>query len=84
MSSTLKESNTNDSCSQCDLDREFTKEDEEALTQLNLSEEVLKLKNEDPAKFWKLVCEEIREMLDRELTTNQEVCFFLSSLVFFF
>jgi len=58
---------------ECDLENEFTEEDESVLKGLNLSEEQLKLKKENVAEFWKSVAEMIRSNLNDCLEENQEV-----------
>jgi hypothetical protein len=57
----------------CDLDLEFTQEDEELLEKLELTAEQLKLKDENVEAFWKMVDETIRSKLSDLLADNREV-----------
>jgi len=57
----------------CNLDLEFTEEDEKLLESLDLTAEQLKLKNENVEAFWKMIDETMRSKLSDLLADNREV-----------
>lgn len=59
----------------CNLENEFSQEDERLLKSLNLTEEQLKLKSENVEEFWKTVAQTVRSDLSDTLEENQDVCF---------
>lgn len=65
----------------CNLEFEFTDQDEKLISSVNLIDEQLKLKNADKPQFWKSICENVRSDLKDLLEDNQEVAdFFLKHL----
>jgi hypothetical protein len=59
----------------CNLETEFSEEDERLLQHIQLTEEQLKLKSTDQEAFWKSVAETLRTDLADCLDENQEVKF---------
>jgi hypothetical protein len=57
----------------CNLDLEFTDDDEELIKKLNLTSEDLILKEKNLDEFWKMVAEKLRSKLSDKLEDNQEV-----------
>jgi hypothetical protein len=71
----LKEvkTNVNSIGTGCNLEREFSEEDERLLSHIQLTEEQLKLRSTDQEAFWKSVAETLRTDLVDCLDENQEV-----------
>lgn len=57
----------------CDLFSEYTEADEKLFSRADLTEEQLKLKEQDPTAFWKSVNENLRINLQDALADNEEV-----------
>jgi uncharacterized FlaG/YvyC family protein len=64
---------TSDKEIECNFNDEITKEDQLMIDKLQLTEEQLKLKEENIGEFWKSVAETLRINLSDSLEDNQEV-----------
>lgn len=75
-------SNKKDAEVECDLENELSQDDELLLNKVNLTQEQIKLKEENQEAFWKSVAETLRSDLRDALDDNQEVCFLIQFLIF--
>lgn len=69
---------TNEMSINCNLYTEYTDADEKLFARADLTEHQLKLKDQDPAAFWKSVNENVRSNLQDALVDNEEVRFMIS------
>jgi hypothetical protein len=70
---TSTSTSTSDKEIECNFNDEITKEDQLIIDQLQLTDEQLKLKEENIGEFWKSVAESLRINLSDSLEDNQEV-----------
>lgn len=72
MSDIIQKNTKEESCD-CNLDLEFTKEDDDLIEKLALNEDELKVKNENLEAFWKLVAQKLKSKLSDSLEDNKEL-----------